>query len=268
MARRRCVNSPFRITTVYGNVPGYPLNNGFHTGVDYVSNDSLIVAPMDSVISATGYDSVNGNYLVLDSNGYRDWFSHIKEYKLKSGSVKAGQALAVMGATGAATGVHVHHSLRVNGVMVDPEKYITEVNMPVKTSISTARILGEGILGRDRDLIHAGKLDTDLNANHVNKDLTNEYIYQLWTSAESKAAANVRKQHKDFYNTYVTKIAELSARPTKEELAKLGEALKAEQAKVVEAEKKLADEIAKDDATAEENVRSFFDKLMDLVFRR
>ncbi len=123
--RRRCVNSPYQITTVYGNVPGYPLNNGFHTGVDYISSDSLIVAPMDSVISATGYDSVNGNYLVLDSNGYRDWFSHIKEYKLKSGSVKAGQVLAVMGATGAATGVHVHHSLRVNGVMVDPEKHLS-----------------------------------------------------------------------------------------------------------------------------------------------
>jgi septal ring factor EnvC (AmiA/AmiB activator) len=125
MMRRRCVNSPYQITTVYGNVPGYPLNNGFHTGVDYISSDSLIVAPMDSVISATGYDSVNGNYLVLDSNGYRDWFSHIKEYKLKSGSVKAGQVLAVMGATGAATGVHVHHSLRVNGVMVDPEKHLS-----------------------------------------------------------------------------------------------------------------------------------------------
>lgn len=198
--RRRCVNSPYTKSTDFGWVKDYPLNRdynapgkpgadyGFHTGVDYVSTDRLIVAPMDSVVSAKGYDSVNGNYLVLEANGYRDWFSHIQEYKVTTGSVKAGQALAVMGATGAATGVHVHHSLRVNGVLVDAEKYVTEVNME-KVSLSTARILAETILGRDRDYTHAGKGDADLNKNHVGKDLTNQYIMNLWTSSEAKAYA-------------------------------------------------------------------------------
>lgn len=125
--RSRCVSSPYQITTVYGNVEGYPLNNGFHTGVDYVS-DGRILSPMDSVVSATGYDSENGNYLVLEANGYRDWFSHIKTdgYLVSKGqTVKRGQHIAYQGRTGSASGVHVHHSLRVNGVMVDPEKHIS-----------------------------------------------------------------------------------------------------------------------------------------------
>ncbi len=122
--RQRCVNNPYQITTVFGNVPGYPLNNGFHTGTDYVSTDKYIVAPMNSKIVQKGYDATNGNYLVLETNGYRDWFSHIDRYLVTGGDVKIGQALAVMGATGAASGVHVHHSLRVNGELVDPEKHI------------------------------------------------------------------------------------------------------------------------------------------------
>jgi hypothetical protein len=127
--RQRSVNNPYRITTVFGNVPGYPLNNGFHTGTDYVSDDKLIVAPMDSVVVAINYDDKNGNYLVLEKNGYRDWFSHIASYRVSVGqAVTKGQPLAVMGRTGQASGVHNHHSLRVNGVLVDPELYITKGN--------------------------------------------------------------------------------------------------------------------------------------------
>lgn len=69
-------------------------------------------------------------------------------------------------------------------------------SMAEKTNLGTARILAESILGRDRDFTHAGKGDADLNQNHVNVDLSNGYIYNLWTSKEAQAAAAQRATYK------------------------------------------------------------------------
>lgn len=124
-------------------------------------------------------------------------------------------------------------------VNVSVGQVIKEADMPDKINIGTARILAESILGRDRGATHAGQGDADLNKYHVGQNLTNDYVYKLWTSPEAGAYENYQATVESFYRTYKDKIAELSARPTKEELAKLGEALKAEQLKVTEAEKAL-----------------------------
>jgi hypothetical protein len=155
--RSRCVSSPYTITTEFGWVEGYPLNKsysttipkpndgkdyGFHTGTDYIS-DGRILAPADSTVAGTGYDSVNGNYLILESLNHRDWFSHIKTdgFLVKTGeTVKRGQHVAWQGRTGSATCVHVHHSLRKNGVMVDPELNITEEVMATD-SLTKAEVI-------------------------------------------------------------------------------------------------------------------------------
>lgn len=126
MVRQRCVSTPYQLTTKYGKVDGYPLNNGFHTGVDYVTDDRKILAPQDGVVTANGYDEINGFYLVIEGGGYRDWFSHIARYRVSNGRrVSRGQHIADMGMTGYADGVHVHHSVRLHGNRVDPEKHIT-----------------------------------------------------------------------------------------------------------------------------------------------
>lgn len=114
-----------------------------------------------------------------------------------------------------------------------------------KLALGPARILAECILGRDRDYTHAGKGDGDLNAHHVGRELTNEYIESLWLSAEAKAAAHKRGTQENFYNTYVNAIADLQARPTKAQLEDLSRQLQAEAQKVKEAETKLAEEQAK-----------------------
>lgn len=135
-------------------------------------------------------------------------------------------------------------------------------DMPAKVSIAGARILAESILGRDRATTHSGAGDADLNKNHVGRDLTNEYLYQLWTSPEAAAYEQYQATVENFYKTYNSQIADLSARPTKEELAKLGEALKTEQAKVAEAEKALEEAkkqgggISAEDSAAIKNTNS------------
>jgi hypothetical protein len=125
----------------------------------------------------------------------------------------------------------------VNGVRVIEQ--VKEANMPEKVNLGTARILAECILGRDRASTHAGSGDADLNKFHVGRELTNGYIYQLWTSAEAGAYQNYLTTVENFYRTYKDQIAELSSRPTKAQLEQLGQALQAEQAKVAEAQKEL-----------------------------
>lgn len=157
--RIRAVTGNYRISTDFGWVKGYPLHTdpndpviplserakypgpgyGWHTGKDYVSNNREVVAPQDSRVVSRGYDKTNGFYIVLESNGYRDWFSHLVGVSIKVNIgefVKQGQLLATMGNTGYASGVHLHHSLRLNGVLVDPELYIMEKRM-----ITSARYL-------------------------------------------------------------------------------------------------------------------------------
>lgn len=275
---RRPIDAPINITTEFGVADSYA-KFGRHSGVDYSKGTgSNVYAPtsgvLTQIVSPTG-----GNMVVIrDNQGLTHRLMHNSQFIKPNGGVSEGELVAKSGTTGLSTGPHVHWDINKEGnyptafsSFINPADWLATNqggNMAEKANLSTARILAEEVLGRDRDFTHAGKGDADLNANHVNRDLSNQYIYDLWNSQEAKASAGQKAAYKSFYDTYASKIAELSARPTKEELASLGEALKVEQAKVVAAEQKLADELAKDEASAEENVRGFFGKLVDLIFRK
>lgn len=197
--RQRSVNAPYTITTVFGNVEGYPLNNGFHTGVDYVSSDDLIVAPQDSIVTALGYDKTNGNYLVLEKDGYRDWFSHTSKYLVKKGdSVVRGQPIAVQGDTGSADGVHNHHSLRVNGVLVDPEQHISKgETMDLNLARQQADAQWGWNISPERDAI--------LNRDIVGRE-TNEAINFMYNHEWGVNWRTYRNQLQQFWNDYHEKI--------------------------------------------------------------
>lgn len=65
-------------------------------------------------------------------------------------------------------------------------------SMADKTSLATARIFAECILGRDRTQTHKGAYDADLKKHHVNGPLSNGYVETLWNSPEAKNAATRR----------------------------------------------------------------------------
>lgn len=79
-----------------------------------------------------------------------------------------------------------------------------------KVNLATARILAEKILGRDRAQTHAGAYDKDLNSNHVGRDLTNKYIFDLWTSKESSAAATKIQADRDNLAKAQTQVTSLT----------------------------------------------------------
>lgn len=107
--------------------------SGRHTGMDisYASwaNKSLpIVAALGGVVKEakkSGWNGGYGNVVVIDhGNGYMTRYGHNSEVLVNVGQeVKAGDQIAVMGATGrvhGATGIHLHFEVLKNGRRINP----------------------------------------------------------------------------------------------------------------------------------------------------
>jgi len=101
--------------------------NQMHEGLD-ISNrvGSLIVAPGDGIVSDMGNDQVHGRILVISHGfGMSSRYSHLNKVLVKVGEkVKRGDKIAEVGATGKTTGPHLHYEVRLNGIPVNPMRYV------------------------------------------------------------------------------------------------------------------------------------------------
>jgi len=69
---------------------------------------------------------IGGNYIVIrHANGYESKYFHLRSANVSVGqTVSQGQAIGVMGMTGAVTGVHLHLEMYLNGSRINPTSYI------------------------------------------------------------------------------------------------------------------------------------------------
>jgi len=98
-----------------------------HKGLDIANRaGTKIIAPADGVIKATGRKGLLGKAMDIDhGHGMVTRYGHLKEILKKRGeSVKRGDIIAEMGDTGRSTGPHLHYEVHLNGVPVNPVKYI------------------------------------------------------------------------------------------------------------------------------------------------
>ena len=98
-----------------------------HKGLDIANREGTqIIAPADGVIKATGRKGLLGKAMDIDhGHGMVTRYGHLKEILKKRGeSVKRGDIIAEMGDTGRSTGPHLHYEVHLNGVPVNPIKYI------------------------------------------------------------------------------------------------------------------------------------------------
>ncbi|PGY07711.1 peptidoglycan DD-metalloendopeptidase family protein [Bacillus sp. AFS031507] len=98
-----------------------------HKGIDIArpSNRTIKAADNGVVVSA-GWGGGYGNKIVIDhKNGYRTLYGHMSSLKVRVGqTVSKGTSIGVMGATGDATGVHLHFEVYKNGSLVNPLSYL------------------------------------------------------------------------------------------------------------------------------------------------
>lgn len=101
----------------------------FHKGLDIANRQGTpIVATADGVVTFAGNKGNIGLLIVIDhGHGMVTKFGHLNKFLKKRGeSVKRGDIIAYMGNTGRSTGPHVHYEVRLNGLPVNPSKYILD----------------------------------------------------------------------------------------------------------------------------------------------
>lgn len=131
--------SELKISSGYGNRTFYNSVTkknvtSFHKGMDIITGSTIVAVADGKVIEARdsikGYTEkdASGNYVIIEhSNGIKSQYCHMKygSIKVKKGDfVKIGSVLGTMGATGYATGVHLHFGIKENNEWVNPEDYI------------------------------------------------------------------------------------------------------------------------------------------------
>ncbi len=114
------ISGRFGSQRIYRGEPG-----SYHTGLDIAPGaGAAYVAPADGVVvlAATSPFSLEGNLLMIDhGGGLNSAFLHSDRLVVHEGQrVKQGQLLGYVGATGRATGPHLHWSLEWQGARLDP----------------------------------------------------------------------------------------------------------------------------------------------------
>jgi murein DD-endopeptidase MepM/ murein hydrolase activator NlpD len=112
----RPVNAP--IGDRYG-----PRGAGFHAGLDFPADSGArVTAAAAGRVTFAGYDDGWGLTVVLDhGNGLKTRYAHLSKATVDPGEpVAAGSRLGRVGATGFATGPHLHFEITIRGANVDP----------------------------------------------------------------------------------------------------------------------------------------------------
>jgi len=98
-----------------------------HKGVDVATRTGTsIIAPADGLVIFSGREGGYGNLVLIDHGyGIVTKFGHASVLEVKRGQkVKRGDVVARVGNTGRSTGPHLHYEILVNGVAVNPMRYI------------------------------------------------------------------------------------------------------------------------------------------------
>ena len=124
------LNSAGRISSRYGYRRD-PINRRVrhHDGTDLAApHGTKIRATAYGRVSFSAYDQFFGNLVKVDhGGGLETWYAHMSKRTCAVGdSVDRSSVIGHVGSTGRSTGAHLHYEVRLNGVPVDSEKYLSD----------------------------------------------------------------------------------------------------------------------------------------------
>jgi murein DD-endopeptidase MepM/ murein hydrolase activator NlpD len=140
--RKQFLRSPLefsRITSGFTNARFHPVLQAWraHKGIDYgAPTGTRVKASGDGMVEFAGRQGGYGNVVTLrHQSKYTTWYGHLSGFAngLHRGKrVAQGEVIGYVGATGLATGPHLHYEFRINGVHENPLR----VAMPAAPPIS------------------------------------------------------------------------------------------------------------------------------------
>ena len=85
-------------------------------------------APADGIVIFAGEKAAYGNTIVIDhGRDITTLFGHLQRMLVTPGQkVERGQHVGHVGNTGRSTGPHLHYEVRINGVPVNPRRYVVQ----------------------------------------------------------------------------------------------------------------------------------------------
>ena len=102
-----------------------------HSGLDIAAaSGAPIAAAGDGIITLADELYFNGNTLFIDhGRGLITMYCHMSKLEVAEGDrIKKGQTIGLVGATGRATGPHLHWTVSLNGTRVDPLDFTSALN--------------------------------------------------------------------------------------------------------------------------------------------
>jgi murein DD-endopeptidase MepM/ murein hydrolase activator NlpD len=124
------ISGRFGSQRIYRGTPG-----SYHGGVDLAAPaGTTYVAPADGVVifAASAPLTLEGNLLMIDHGmGLSSAFLHSQRLLVRVGDVvRRGQPIGVVGATGRATGPHLHWGMKWNDARIDPAPLVENPPRP------------------------------------------------------------------------------------------------------------------------------------------
>jgi murein DD-endopeptidase MepM/ murein hydrolase activator NlpD len=107
-----------------------------HTGLDFARGDGLIYAADSGTVIEAKWNNAYGNMVIIDHgdlHGQRltTVYAHQRDLIVSPGQrVEKGQVIGNIGATGYATGPHLHFEVRLDGQHTDPSPWIADAPLP------------------------------------------------------------------------------------------------------------------------------------------
>lgn len=116
------LSSPFGLRRFFNGEERNP-----HSGLDFaVARGTPVQAPADGVVTLVGDYFFNGRTVFVDhGQGFITMYCHLDAVLVEKGQqVRRGEVLGRVGATGRATGPHLHWNVSLNGNRVDPAIFL------------------------------------------------------------------------------------------------------------------------------------------------
>lgn len=98
----------------------------FHSGIDIgMPEGTEIGCVQDGEVIEVGYNDTEGYYITVANEEMKTKYLHCQSTISQLGdTVSEGEVIALVGNTGRSTGPHLHLSMWINGLMVDPAEHI------------------------------------------------------------------------------------------------------------------------------------------------